>query len=83
MEIQFSAEIEKKLNDLAAESGRPAAELVRDAVAGMIDFLATTRTVLDARYQQLETGRVDLVPADEVFGRLREKSQSRRGNPGE
>ena len=34
MEVHFTPELEKKLNDLAASSGRPADELVQDAVAG-------------------------------------------------
>ena len=34
MEVHFSPELEKKLNDLAAKSGRGADELVQDVVAG-------------------------------------------------
>jgi hypothetical protein len=43
MEVHFPPELEKKLTDLAALSGRPAGELVQDAVAGLVDELAETR----------------------------------------
>ena len=45
MEVHFTPEIEKKLNELAAQSGRPTDELVQDAVAGMFDELAETRAM--------------------------------------
>lgn len=35
MEVHRTPELKKKLNDLAALSGRPAGELVQDAVAGL------------------------------------------------
>ena len=50
MEVNFSPELEKKPNDLAAQTGRPAAELVQDAVAGYLDDLPETRAMLDRRY---------------------------------
>ena len=43
MEVHFTPEVEKKLNDLAAQSGMTAAALVQNAVAGMFDELAATR----------------------------------------
>jgi len=78
MEVNFTPELEKKLNDLAALSGRPVDELVQDAVAGLVDELAETREMLDSRYDDIESGRVKLIPGDEVFARLREKSEALR-----
>ena len=44
MEVQFTPETEKKLKDLAVQSGRgTAAELVQDVVEGYFDELAQTR----------------------------------------
>lgn len=40
MEVHFAPELEKKLNDIATQTGRPAAELVQDVVAGYVDELA-------------------------------------------
>lgn len=82
MEVHFTPELEKKLNDLAKESGRPAGELVQDAVAGYVDELAGTREMLDSRYDDIKSGRVKLNPGDEVFARMRQKSEARRQKPG-
>jgi hypothetical protein len=82
MEVHFTPELEKKLNDLAALSGRPADELVQDAVAGLVDDLAGTREMLDSLYDDIKNGKVKLIPGDEVFARLREKSHARRLKPG-
>jgi hypothetical protein len=81
MEVHFTAEIEKKLNELAALSGRPAGELVQDAVAGMFDELAGTREMLDRRYDDVKSGRVKLIPGEEAFARLHERINARRNRP--
>ncbi len=82
MEVHFNTEIEEKLNELAARSGRSAGELVQDAVSGMFDELAETRSMLDRRVEEIESGRVKLIPGDEVFARLRARSEVRRQKPG-
>lgn len=76
MEVHFPAELERKLNELAAQSGRPADELVQDAVAGMFDDLAETRTMLDRRYDEIESGKVNLIPGDEVEAYFRDKREA-------
>ena len=58
MEVHFTPDLEKKLHDLAAETGRGANELVQDAVAGFVDELAAMRGMLDSRYDDLKSGRV-------------------------
>ena len=78
MEVHFSPELEKKLNDLAALSGRPADELVQDAVAGMVDELEETRDMLDRRYDDIKNGKVKMIPGDEAFARLMAKTEAER-----
>lgn len=80
MEVHFTPELEKKLNDLATRSGRPAEDLVQDAVASFIDERAATRAMLGSRYSEIKTGRVNLIPGDEAFARLRERMDGRRHN---
>lgn len=83
MEVNLSPLIEKKLNDIAAQSGRPAAELAEDAIAGYVDELVNTRAKLDRRYDDIKSGKVKLIPGDEVEAYLREKSAAaRRDQPG-
>ena len=50
-------------------------------MAGFVDELAGTREMLDTRYDDIKSGRVKLIPGDEVFARLREKSEARRAKP--
>lgn len=76
MEVQFEPEVQAKLDEIARESGRPAVEFVKDAVAGYVDGLQKMREMLDSRYDDIKSGRVELVPGDEVFERLRQKSEA-------
>jgi len=79
MEVHFTPELEKKLNDLAAQSGRSTDELVQDVMSGYADELAETREMLDTRYDDIKSGRVKLIPGDEAFARLHERIDA-RGN---
>jgi len=74
MEVHFTAETEKKLKDLATQSGRGTAdELVRDVVEGYFDELARTREMLDSRYDDLKSGRVKPIDGEEFFEGLRRR----------
>jgi predicted DNA-binding protein len=83
MEIHFAPETEKKLKDLAAQSGRKTAdELVQDVIEGYFDELAQTRAMLNSRYDDLKSGRVKPIPGDEVEDHFRGKSAAaRRSQP--
>jgi predicted transcriptional regulator len=78
MKVHFCLELEKKLNDLATASGRSVEELVQDAVAGWVDELDDRRSMLDRRYDDIQSGRVKLIPGAEAFARLRERIDARR-----
>jgi predicted DNA-binding protein len=72
MEVHFTPETEKKLKDLAEQSGRGnAAELVQDVVEGYFDELAQTREMLNSRYDDLRNGRVKPIDGDDFFESLR------------
>jgi len=79
MEVHFTPETEKKLQDLAAQSGRGSAdELVQDVVERYFDELAQTRDMLNSRYDDLKSGKVKPIPGDEVEAYFREKSAAAR-----
>lgn len=78
MEVQFEPALQAKLDQIARESGRAAAELVQDAVAGYVDELAETRQMLDSRYDDIKSGKVKLIPGDEAFTRLMAKTEAER-----
>jgi hypothetical protein len=83
MEVHFTPEVQAKLDQMVRDSGRPADELVQDAVAGLFDELAGTRAMLDSRYDDIKSGKVKLIPGEDVEAYFREKSAAaRRSQPG-
>lgn len=81
MEVNLSPEIEKKLNEIAEQSGRPAAELAKDAIASYVDELADTRAIIDSRYDDVKSGKVKLIDGEDAFARLHERIEARRTGP--
>ena len=77
MEVHFTPDLEKKLNELAAKTGRGADELVQDVVAGYVDELASVREMLDGRYDDLKSGRVKPVDGEAFFEQLRQREDER------
>ena len=74
MEVQFTPDVEKKLNDLAAQSGRGSAStLVQHVIEGYFDELAETREMLNSRYDDLKSGRVQPIDGEEFFESLRRR----------
>jgi hypothetical protein len=78
MEVHFAPDVEKKLNDLAAESGRGTDELLQDALAGYLDELVQTRQMLNDRYDELKSGRVTPIDGEEAFAKLKAKTEAQR-----
>jgi len=79
MEVHFTAETEKKLNDLAAQSGHGTAdELVQGVVQGYFEELSQVREMLDRRYDDVKSGRVRPISGDDVEAYFREKSAAAR-----
>ena len=58
MEVHFTSDLEKKLQALAAQSGREAEALVQDAVAGYVDELADMRAHIEEGFLQAERGEL-------------------------
>ena len=81
MEVHFAPEVEKKLNEFAAQSGRGADEVLQDALAGYFEEVEQIRQTLDSRYDDLKSGRVKPIPGEEVFAELRAKSAALRAKP--
>jgi predicted transcriptional regulator len=78
MEIHFSPDVQAKLDQMARDSGRPGDQLVEDALLGYFDELAHAREMLDSRYDDLESGRVEPIDGEEAFRRLMEKTEALR-----
>ena len=77
MEVHFTPDLEKKLNELAAKTGRGADEIVQDVVAGYVDELGGVREMLDGRYDDLKSGRIKPVDGEAFFEQLRQREDER------
>ncbi len=82
MEVRVTPETEKKLAEFATLSGLPTDEVVEAALTGYFDELAATRDMLDSRYDDIKSGKVNLIPGEEVEAYFREKSAALRAQLG-
>jgi hypothetical protein len=78
MEVHFTPEVQAQLERWAIDTGRPADELLQDALAGYFDELASTREMLDSRYDDLKSGKVKPISGAEFKARLSAKSAAWR-----
>lgn len=75
--MHFTPDIEARLDQLAADSGRAKEEFVQDAMAGYFEELAQVREMLDSRYDDIKSGKVKLIPGDAVEAELRQRIAER------
>jgi predicted transcriptional regulator len=80
MVVHLKPETESRLHELAAATGRAADELVEDAMAGYLAELAQVRKMVDNRYDEIKSGRVEPIDGEDAFNRLRRKSENRRNS---
>ena len=80
MVVHLKPETESRLQELAATTVRAPDELVEDAMAAYLAELTQVRNMLDGRYDDIKSGRVQPVDGEEAFGRLRQRSQDRRSS---
>jgi predicted transcriptional regulator len=79
MVVHLKAETESRLRQLAESTGRAPDELVEDAMTGYLAELGQVRDMLDGRYDDIKSGRVQPIDGEAAFDRLRQKSKDRRG----
>lgn len=63
---------------LGSNPGRAPDELIEEAMAGYLKELRETREMLDARYDDLKSGRVKATDGETAFNELRRRSRERR-----
>lgn len=80
MEVRLKPETESQLQELAARTGRPADDLVEDAMAGYLEELASTRGMLDSRYDDVKSGRVKPLDGEAALVNLERKSKTHRSS---
>jgi predicted transcriptional regulator len=82
MEVQFSPEVQARLDQLASETGRAPEEFVQDAMAGYFDELLALRETLNRRYDEVASGKVEGISGEDVAEYFREKSAAWRSKRG-
>jgi hypothetical protein len=75
MEVQFSPDVESRLQELATALGRPAGEFVEDAMATYFEDLAEVRSVLASRYNEVVSGAILPIDGEEFFDCLRDRER--------
>jgi len=78
MLVRLSPETEPRLQELAATTGRAPDDLVEDAMTGYLAELSQVRDILDSRYDDIKSNRVQPIDGEVVFRPLRQKSENRR-----
>jgi hypothetical protein len=78
MEVHFKPEVQAKLEQMAQQAGCASEDLVEDAVTVYVDELACAREMLDQRYDDLETGKVEMIDGEEAFRRLMSRTETER-----
>jgi predicted transcriptional regulator len=73
MEVHFKPDTEMRLSELASKSGRAAADLVEDALAGYLAEVGEIREMLDGRYDEIENGQVKPIDGEAFFDSLRQR----------
>ena len=78
MEVHFNSDLQAKLDKLANETGRSTGELVEDVVTGYFEELAGVREMLNSRYDDLKSGRLQPIDGEEAFALLKAKTEAQR-----
>lgn len=73
MDVRFKPETESRLKELASKSGRPANELVEDALAAYLSEVTELRARLDSRYAEVKNSSVKLINGESFFEELRRR----------
>jgi predicted DNA-binding protein len=80
MQVRLKPDTESRLNELVVKTGRSTADLIEDAMAGYLAEVLETRKMLDGRYDDVKSGRVQPIDGEQAFARLRRKSKERRSS---
>jgi predicted DNA-binding protein len=78
MELRLEPELSAKVEQWSAQTGRSVSDLVEDAVATYLTELGELREKLDSRYDDIVSGKVQLVHGDEAYRMLKDRASARR-----
>jgi hypothetical protein len=82
MDVRIGADAAKRLSEISAKTGRDPSDLLEDALP-YLEELAHVRGRLDARYDDLQPGRVTPMDGEAFFETLRVREEGLAKEPPE
>ena len=78
MVLSLEPALAAKVEQWSAETGRPATDLVEDAIAGYFNEIEDLRVMLNSRYDEIVSGAVQPLDGVEACRLIRERAEARR-----
>jgi hypothetical protein len=78
MELTLDPALAAKVEQWSTDTGRPVGELVEDAIAGYFNEIEGLRNMLDSRYDEIVSGKVQPLDGVEACRMIRERAAARR-----
>lgn len=78
MEIRLEPDLAAKVEEWSARTGRPAGDLLEDALAGYLTELGELSSMLERRCREIESGTVEPLSGEEAHRRLKQSAAERR-----
>jgi predicted DNA-binding protein len=78
MEVQLSPDDHARLTDIAEKTGRLESEIVREVMRSYLDGMDDVREMLDGRLEDIESGRVKPITAEQLQENLARRKQAFR-----
>jgi hypothetical protein len=78
MELHLESALAAKVEQWSAQTGRPAEDLVEEAITGYFNELGELQSTLDRRYDEIDRGSVEPMSGDEAYRLLKERAAGRR-----
>jgi predicted transcriptional regulator len=80
MELRLQPELAAKVEQWSAQTGRPAGEVVEEAIAGYFAEIESVQKTLDSRYDDIVNGRVEPVDGEEAVRLIKDRAAARRNS---
>lgn len=78
MELRLQPELAAKVEQWSAQTGRPADEVVEEAIAGYFAEIEKVQKTLESRYDDIINGRVEPLDGEEAVRLIKECAAARR-----
>jgi predicted DNA-binding protein len=78
MNVKLKPETERRLAELATETGLATDDFLENMIEGYFEEAQALRAMIDSRYDDVVSGQAELIDGEEAFRRLKAKTQAER-----